>query len=433
VKKVLGISLVIILVAAAGVLIWFFPKIESLIPMRDPLPMLTRETIPETEPEESPFFYLDGEALQEARRRIAEQDTALLPAYRALLLEAGQKLREGSFSVMQKRKTPPSGDKHDFLTLSPYFWPNPWTSSGRPYYFWDGRINPQAENEDYDRKSLFGMLRAVEPLALAYYLGGNEDYAKHAARLLRAWYLDADTAMNPHLRFAQEVPGWKEGLSLGLIRGVEMVRTLDAARMIEGSPSWTQGDRRALKKWFRQYLNWVVSHPFGIQEYQKKNNHGTWFDAQAGALALYVGDTENAARLLERSKIVRIDRQITKDGEQPYELMRSRSFEYCILNLRGLFAAAMVGDKVGVDLWHHAGPQGQSIRVALDWLVPFLKGEAGWEHEQFKNFSFASDMIPLLRKAGRVYREQGYEGLSTHLLCDRPDDRVHLYYPPPAK
>ena len=40
-------------------------------------------------------------------------------------VEAERALAAGPFSVMQKERVPPSGDKHDFLTLAPYWWPDP--------------------------------------------------------------------------------------------------------------------------------------------------------------------------------------------------------------------------------------------------------------------------------------------------------------------
>ncbi|KDN44481.1 hypothetical protein RSAG8_05528, partial [Rhizoctonia solani AG-8 WAC10335] len=37
---------------------------------------------------------------------------------------ADEILREGPWSVMNKSVTPPSGNKHDYLSYRPYYWPN---------------------------------------------------------------------------------------------------------------------------------------------------------------------------------------------------------------------------------------------------------------------------------------------------------------------
>jgi len=51
------------------------------------------------------------------------------------------------------------------------------------------------------------MFGSTQTLMLAYRETGREDFAKHAAELLRGWFLDPATRMNPNLNFGQAVPG----------------------------------------------------------------------------------------------------------------------------------------------------------------------------------------------------------------------------------
>src|SRR6266542_1650840 len=50
---------------------------------------------------------------------------ALKPAYDSVISEAEKALSTDPFSVMNKTKTAPSGDKHDYLSLARYWWPDP--------------------------------------------------------------------------------------------------------------------------------------------------------------------------------------------------------------------------------------------------------------------------------------------------------------------
>ena len=145
----------------------------------------------------------------------------------------------------------------------------------------------------------------------------------------------------------------------------------------------------------------------GIDEFSSNNNHGTWYDVQTLALALYTGDRTKAKEIAELAKTKRIGSQIEPDGSQPFELARTRSLDYSMMNLEAFFRLASLAQKVGVDLWHYTTSDGRSIRKALDRLLPFVQGEKTWEEKQIAPIKFDA-MYPILLRAGRVYGEKRY-------------------------
>ena len=161
-------------------------------------------------------FSLDPTSLNQTKARLAKQDKALLPALRRLRKEADKAMLEGSFTVTSKQRVPPSGDKHDYLTLAPYWWPDPTKPDGLPYIRRDSETNPESKR-DTDNAALNEMANAVETLSLAYYFTGEAKYADRAAVLLRAWFIDKATKMNPHYEYAQAVMGQNNGRGAGLI------------------------------------------------------------------------------------------------------------------------------------------------------------------------------------------------------------------------
>jgi hypothetical protein len=379
----------------------------------------------------SPTYYgVSPGVLSKVRARLAAGDPALQPALKAMTDEADEALQLTPPSVMEKTKTPPSGDKHDYLSIAPYFWPDPVRSNGLPYIRHDGKVNPESRGPASDRGRIGRMASTVETLALAYYFTGKEAYAQQAAKLLRVWFLDPATRMNPNLNYAQGVLGVNDGRGTGIIEGRTIAEAADAAQLLKGSPVWSPGDEEALKRWLSTYLNWLLTSKNGREEAAARNNHGTLYDVQAMRLALVLGKSDLAKQIAEAAKQKRIAVQIKPDGQQPLELARTAAFGYSRLNLEALFQLATVAERVGVDLWHFETTDGRSLRQALEFLLPYIQTPPRpWPYQQIKSFDRAS-FAPILRQAALAYNDPKYEAL-LGTLKDATRERLQLLYPQP--
>ncbi len=375
-------------------------------------------------------FLIDANLLVQSRARVAAGDEHLAAPMTKLRQEADEALEAGPFSVLDKEFVPPSGDKHDYMSLGPFWWPDPSKADGLPYLRRDGEVNP--ETQAYDRRPLGQMTSAVETLALAYFLTEHEPYAQHAARLLRVWFLDQQTRMNPHLEYGQAIPGRTEGRGIGIIDTAQLSRLVDAVGMLAASPSWTRADQEGLEAWFQQYLVWLRESNHGRDEDRTKNNHATWYDVQVVTFALFCGDDEAAREVLRNVPNRRIATQIEADGRQPLELARTRSWNYSTMNLRGMFALATLGEHLGVDLWNFQTDDGRSIRQALEWLIPYALGEKDWTHRQIREFE-PTRLVPLLRRAAIAYEESRYDRLAQQIGHDPADDLMQSLLQAPER
>jgi hypothetical protein len=369
-------------------------------------------------------FRCDGKVLLAAKE--AKDDPALAAAIKAVRDRADRALKAGPFTIVNKPKAPPGGDRHDYNSLAPYFWPDPDKPDGLPYIRKDGRRNPEVSK--YDAPLLDRMSDAVGDLALAYYLTGNEGYAEHAAKLLRVWFLDAETLMRPHLKYAQFIPGVDNGRGTGILESRALIAVADAVGLLRGSKHWTKQDQAGMEKWFTEYLTWMRTSKNGQDEDRAANNHGTWYDVQVTAFSLFVGDRDGAKKVLEASKTRRIARQIEPDGSQPLEEARTKSFDYSEFNLQALINLATLGEQAGVDLWHFETEDRRGIRRALDYLIPYATGEKEWKHEQIEKAKFA-DLAPLLRRAAVAYGEPKYEKLIEKVAPEGLSGASALMYP----
>jgi hypothetical protein len=371
-------------------------------------------------------FLLDASRLEEARARIAKRDPAVLPAWEALRADADKALSSPRFSVVDKSAVPPSGDKHDYMTQAPYWWPDPRKPNGLPYIRRDGERNPELARLP-DHTALDRMAGAVNTLSLAAYLGGDARYGAKAAELLRAWFIDPSTRMNPSLTYAQFIPGINTGRGIGLIETRGLTRVVDSLGLLESAGALTPGDRRALRDWFSTFATWMRESANGRDESSARNNHGTYYDLQLAVYSLFGARTDIARRVLDDARTKRIAVQIERDGRQPLELARTRSFSYSVMNIDGLTQLATVGDAVGVDLWNYtpAGHNGSAIRAALLYLAPYALGDAKWPHQQIGDWDPAS-LFPVLRRAGAHYRDPDFQAFMRRLPPPAPADRGAL-------
>ena len=373
-------------------------------------------------------FLLDAQQLQRSRRAVREGDARVDAAWTKLKSDAQKTLGAGPFTVLEKGATPPSGDKHDYLSQAPYFWPDPGKPNGLPYIRRDGERNPEI-NKITDHKTIDDLENAVETLALAYYLGGDEAYATKAVQLLRTFFLAPATRMNPNLEYAQFIPGVNTGRGIGLIETRGFTRVVDAVGLLGGSKALTKDDERGLKDWFGKFLQWMLDSKNGREESAAKNNHGTYYDVQVTSFALFVGRTDLAKQTLEQAKQKRIAAQIEPDGRQPLELARTKAWSYSNGNLDGLMLLATLGQRVGIDLWNFQTRDGRGIRKALDFLTPVAVGKQKWAYQEIEGGVKPESLFPLMRRAAQVYQDKSYQTLVSNVPEVNSSDRRRLLEP----
>ncbi|EIP97478.1 Alginate lyase [Opitutaceae bacterium TAV1] len=339
--------------------------------------------------------------------RAAEANPATLsprlPAYRKLLSEASPLLSRKTSSVLDKTLTAPSGDKHDFFAIGNYSWPNPKTSDALPYIRRDGRRNPEARGPKYDKGAWDANARDITTLSLAWFYSGDEKYAAKAATLLRAWFIEPATRMNPNLNYAASQPGVHDGHYIGVIEGVVLSKLIDYIQLLTLSESWTPADNAALQSWFRDFKRWLLESPFGKRERETGTNHGLWYATQVATYSLYTGETSGLAPIFDRARR-HIGRQIAPDGSLPEELKRTRSLMYTRYALQAFIALARCGELVSQDIWHYKSPEGVGIENAFNFAAPYLAGTKEWTWPRMARELNYPTSIEVLRWPARIYK-----------------------------
>ncbi|MEH0425483.1 alginate lyase family protein [Streptomyces stelliscabiei] len=360
---------------------------------------------------------LDGARLHRTRLRLEHGDPRLRRTVRALTLRADRWLGQGPWTVVDKPRPAPGGDLHDYLSQAPYWWPsqpptadNPW---GCPYVQRDGERNPEVDSGT-DRQDVEKTFDSAYDLSLAWYYTGRKRYAEKAGQVLRTWFLDPATRMNPNLDHAQFIPCKFDGRAIGIIDfSQSYTSVLDALALLDtGAPGWSRKDRTRMARWNSDFLGWLRNSDFGLQEAAAANNHGTFYDLLLAGLAYTTGDRALARATVLEAGSRRVAPQIGADGGQPQELARTRSWHYSAFSLVAYTRLAAIGRQVGVDLWAYRGPRGQSLSKAVDYLLPAATAAAVWPHPEldFRRYA-ATDVVHAAADAGSARAREAVAAL----------------------
>lgn len=362
--------------------------------------------------------------------RYRRQPAAYRAAIGSLACAAPYRDYQPESVAVDKWKLPPSGNVHDYYSQAAYWFPDPQSPTGLPYLRRDGVINPEALPPSCDNEKKNRMIAAIYGLAGLYLLQQDQAAGERAAMLLRHFFLDPATAMNPNLEYGQAIPGITPGRDAGIIETHFFIRVVDAIAMLHGLPSWTAADTIAMQRWLGAYLDWLRDSRVGRDESRAPNNHGTWYFALSLKLAQFCGRHDLAREYLQVLR-ARLALQIRPDGTIPEELARTQPYSYSIFCIGGFLAAAVIAaDCYGDDLFHYRTAGGVGICTALDFLVSFATGEKPWPYPEIKGFVPAK-LVPMLTVAASRYGDPHYARVLRQLPpCTEVVCRV--FFPVPA-
>lgn len=269
-----------------------------------------------------------------------------------------------------------AGGPHDFFSQADYFWPNPKTTNGLPYVSRDGETNPQ--NFEYHRMAMRDMKDAVAALAAAYALSGDDKYAAKAETLLRVFFLDEKTKMNPNLDYAQAVLGEYTGRSYGIIDTLHLAELPVAIQFLERSPKFSPAVDLGLKKWFSDYSHWMMTAENGVKEMNAANNHSIAYFVQLASFARFDGDERTLAFCRERFEKILLPKQMAADGSFPLELKRTKPYGYSIFQADNVAILCVLLSTPDGDLWQFKLPDGDTPLKSTEFIYPYLADKQKW-------------------------------------------------------
>ena len=323
-----------------------------------------------------PVFY-DTETLA----RLGQEPT--LDHRKRLREAADTALGRGPFSVFDKTETAPSGDKADYLELAPYWWPDPQRKDGTPYIRRTEERLPDTvlyapESDAFDRTRLQHVFDDATACSLAWAVSGAPQYRDHARQLIKAWFLKQETAMTPHLRYAQVRRGHNgnTGDKAGIIAFKDIGYLLDGVRMLD-DPDLSAD----LADWLRPYRDWLLNSAQGKGARSSANSLGVFYDLQLGSIAAFLDDADTLMDCYLNST-ARLKTHFDDEGGQPQELQRPGGQHHCAFNLGGWLSLYRLYQSCGFALEHQ--PEFARLHKGVAWFLSHRGAE--WPHAQGSDF-----------------------------------------------
>jgi hypothetical protein len=315
------------------------------------------------------------------------------------------------------------GGRNDFYSNGDYWWPDPASSNGLPYIQRDGESNPNNFTEH--RRCIAQLRDSVAALGAAYKITHEDRYATKAVELLRVFFLDPNTRMNPHLRYAQAIPGRSPGRGTGIIDTLHLVEVPLAIEAVQASAAFSPEVLAGLKNWFREYAEWMMTSKNGQDEAKATNNHSVAFFLQVAVFAKFVQDEPKLAECRRRFKELFVGEQMASDGSFPAELRRTKPYGYSIFQLDNMAALCQVLSSDEENLWLYARPDGRGMRKAMEFLYPYLADKSKWPRKpDIQAWEGWPARQPALLFGGLALGEQKYLDLWRKLPADPENAEV---------
>lgn len=350
-----------------------------------------------------PIFYTMDELI--AHKECGFAPECLLAELRA---SAGAIIKSPTYKITDIKIPRVSGDIHDYASIGPYWWPNPDTPDGLPYVRHDGVGNPQAK-ENIKMGDVCGRIKKLA-LASFYFDDMRASCAEYFNRQLYDWYVNPETRMNPHAKYAQSIPGVCDGRASGLVDFRSTRNVINAIAIMEELGIADESTVLGVRDWFYKFTDYMLTSELGITADGKKGNHGTSYDTQILSAAIFCDRASLAKRICKTAYDTRVLANICPDGSQPEELKRTRAINYSLCNLELLVVIAAMAERLGDDrYWQVDEKRGECVLLsAINFIAPHVMNPENSPYEELQKGNLRARAYPIFMAAAKHLPDSDY-------------------------
>ncbi len=286
--------------------------------------------------------------------------------------------------VVTNKKQCITGNKHNYESLSSYYWPDPNNPRG-PYINKDGYVNP--ETLDYDREKIDKLAQRCTLFSKAYYYTKDRKFYRAFVRQIDAWFVNKKTKMNPDMRYSQIIKRkyHNQGQAHGIIDAYAFSRVLESVRLVEEVKPLPRSSSMELKKWFKNFSTWLKSSEQGKIESKQPNNHCPYYYSLLTNISIYIDDKQFVEEIIRNYPNVVLHRLIKVDGRQPGELIRTRAFHYSNLTLSAILDFCYMMERCGVNFY---GDNKVIIDKGFSFLLQYVDKQDAFPGQEIGDWNY---------------------------------------------
>ena len=297
-----------------------------------------------------------------------------------LKLLADKAVEESPYTITKYSAPKTDGASvNDYYSDSPYWWPVDGDPTA-PFLRRDGERNPDTFMDHKDEVAKF--YKGIMSMAFYSYFTNNSDYGKKANELLKVFFVDEATKMNPNLKYSQLIRNRTKRRGVGIIDGRRFAALTEAIILLKQNDQLDKKVFEGIKSWYSDLLIWLTTSYYGLDEKQRGNNHGTWWSAQVALSSNLLQNYDQIKLLDEHSKHYLLDNQIDKNARQPLEEARTKSLSYSTFNVTAHSYLNSIFIKNKIDNWNYINKNGATLINVVDYLIPFVVNPSDWEIKQ---------------------------------------------------
>ncbi len=303
------------------------------------------------------FVFVSSEFVEETKNKIKKGGGMWDQVRYELKKKAEEVVGKGPWSVTYYPSPVLSGNPHDYYSEAPYWWPDP-KYPGGPFVRRDGERYPGRYVKH--NQAMTELSIAVLHLCNAGYYLDEKSYLDRAAELIRVWFIDAETRMNPHVEYGEAISGICSGRKAGIIAMRQVDRIVHALGFLSEQGEW-KSELEGMKEWLSQMLLWLTTSKIGIEESRSGNKPYELVEYPRGYICCLYRQRREIEKCFDYYNEHHHPIRDGNDGSCPRELARTRSMHYSLFNLDALTLLMEIAYQKGVDLWNFKTADGRGL------------------------------------------------------------------------